>query len=168
MKLLLTLALLATPLFAVLEIGDAVPKDMCWTDRFEQKLCLSDIHGAVVVLVYNTGWCPGCNDEMAEMSRRFSEMKGKPAVFFSLSSEGYGKGAPPDKDFLNDWQKKHSIPFMVAASPKDAGKSFFKPPYYIPSLVIIDKEGKLAFKEVEPAVTKVFEEVNRLAAIPVR
>ena len=167
-RMLFVLFAFSLPLQAVYEVGDPVSPEMCWQDRYEQQLCLSAIRGAVVVLVYNTGWCPGCNAEMSELASRYSEMKGKPVVFFSLSSEGNSHGSAPDTAFLNDWQKKHSIPFNVAASPRDAGKSFFKPPYYIPSVVILDKEGKLAFKEVDASVTKVFSEVNRLVGEAVR
>lgn len=153
--------LLARPSFSVVQLGETVP-DMCWNTSENWMLCLSDIRSAVVVLMYGAGWCPGCNDEASEVASRFSEMNGKPVIFISLSSEGFSHGAPVDQAFLNSWKQKHKIPFHVAAAPRDPGKQFFSPPNYIPAVAVIDGEGKLAFKDIEPPISKLFQEVNRL------
>jgi peroxiredoxin len=102
--------------FGALQIGDAAP-NLCYTDIDENQMCVDQMKGAVVVLVYSTGWCPACNDEMKELAPRSQEFKGKPVVFVSLSSQGDGHGSLPDKAFLATWKKRHNIPFPVAASP---------------------------------------------------
>jgi len=164
MKLLQWLALACitcAPAFAVIEIGDEVP-EMCWTASDDSQHCLSHNPNNVRVLLYNTGWCPPCNAEFKELSPAVKEFDGKAVTFISLSSQGWKKGSTPDKQFLNEWKDKHAIPFTVAASPKDAGKAFFEPPYYIPSVVIIDQKGKLVFKEVSSPVEHTLKQVRDL------
>ncbi len=151
---------LAFPAFAALNIGDSAP-NVCYLDISDNQVCVDQMKGAVVVLIYSTGWCPACNDEMRELVPRVKEFKGKPVVFVSLSSQGDTHGSDPDKAFLEAWRKKHNIPFTVAASPKDAGKNFFDPPYYIPATVILDKQGKLVSKEQGQAVDDIFAIINK-------
>jgi len=159
--LLYVLALaVSSKLFGVIELGQTVP-NLCWTDVNETTLCLDDKLQTVRVLIYGTGWCPGCNSEMAELAPRAKEFKDKPVVFISLSSEGYSKQSPPDTNFLKQWKAQHRIPFDVAASPKDAGKLFFAPPNYIPNVVVIDKANKLAYKAVMPSIDTLFAEIRK-------
>lgn len=162
MKLITLLAAvgLSLPALGALNVGDPTP-NLCYQDISENQLCVDHMKGAIVVLIYSTGWCPACNDEMKELAPRAKEFQGKPVVFISLSSQGDGHGSEPDKAFLTKWQKRHNIPFTVAASPKDAGKSYFDPPFYIPATVVLDKTGKLLAKEQGMSVDALFAIINK-------
>lgn len=151
---LMTLGL-AFRAFAAVEVGEPSPK-LCYMDIDDNKVCVDQMKGAVVVLIYSTGWCPACNEEMKELVPRVKEFQGKPVVFISLSSQGDQKPSDPDKAFLLKWKKRYNIPFTVAASPKDAGAKYFDPPYYIPAVVILDKDAKLAAKEQGMSIDDMF------------
>jgi len=160
--LILTLSLLlAQSLFAVVEVGEKAP-DLCWRSIASQEICLNKMQNQVVVLVYSTGWCPGCQEEVSELSKRYSEIKNTQLTIVSLSADGYKHGQAPDEEFLKSWKDKYQIPFEVAASPNDAGKDFFKPPYYIPAVVVLDKGSVVRFKKVDATVDEIFQEVRKL------
>ena len=102
-----------------------------------------------------------CNGEFEELVPRVSEFDGKGVTFISLSIAGWSSGELPSTQFLKEWKTKHAIPFVVAASPKDAGKMFYTSPR-IPNTVIVDREGKLAFKGINPGADRILDEVRRL------
>ncbi len=157
----LFLALLFSPLAnAVIEVGDDVP-EFCWLTMTEKLVCHPMFVGNVRVLVFGTGWCPDCNKEMGELARRVSEFDDKPVTFFSLSAQGDMQGVPPSAEFLKSWKERHKIPFLVAASPKDAGRYFFAPPLFIPNVVIIGRDNRLAFKAIGASVDIIFAEVRK-------
>ncbi len=149
--------------FAVIEVGQPVP-NQCWTTDSGSSVCLDQVPNAVHVLLFNAGWCGPCNQEFDEFSPRVGEFDGKPVVFLSLSASGWTNPSTPDATFLGAWRTKHHIPasVFVSASPKDAGKAFFTPPLYIPNVVIVDQQGNLAYKAVEPGVDEMFAQIHKL------
>jgi len=149
------------PALGVVEIGEKAP-ELCWKKMDSKEICTKELKDKVSVLVYSTGWCPGCQEEMSELSARYPEIKHPLLKIVSLSAEGFKHGQVADEDFLKAWQKKYKIPFEVAASPNNAGKEFFNPPYYIPATVILDKNGVLRFKKVDASVDEIFKEVKAL------
>ncbi|NBT57661.1 hypothetical protein EBT16_02640 [bacterium] len=163
MKIALRLLVLTwvLPCLAIVEIGEKAP-ELCWKKMDSTEVCTKDLKNKVSVLVYSTGWCPGCQDEMSELSSRYSEIKNSSVEIVSLSAEGFKHGQAVDEEFLKAWQKKFNIPFMVAASPNNAGKEFFKPPYYIPATVILDRGGVVRFKKVDASVDEIFQQVRTL------
>lgn len=167
-KLVLLFAgLLSLNIFgAVLEVGDTVP-EMCWKDAQDQDVCLSQYPEKVRVLLYNTGWCPSCNEEMEQLIPQLDTLKDEPLIFMSLSAQGF-TSAVPDAQFLKEWKEKHSIPFPVLASPKDPGKKFFEPPYSIPAVVILGKNGAVAYKEVGPEVDAILTQVRLALAAEIK
>lgn len=152
---------LAQASFGVYQIGDTV-SNLCWKNDVAEQICLADYPNRVRVLVYNTGWCPDCNSEMSALAPKSTEFANNPVTFLSLSSEGFRKGVQADAEFLKLWKAKHSIPFPVALSPRDVGKLFLEPPIYIPNVAVVDTTGKLAFKEVEPNLDKLFATIRQL------
>jgi len=150
------LSLWAAP---VLEVGDEVP-EMCWKDAEGQDFCLNFYGLRVRVLIFNTGWCSDCNEELEQLIPRLSEFAEKPVLFLSLSASGYSPSEPPDSEFLKNWKEKHKIPFPVLASPKDPGKKFFEPPYHIPSVAIVGLDNRLFYKAVGPDIDTLLGKVN--------
>ena len=149
--------------FGVVELGEKAP-EICWKSLNSKEICTRDLKDRVAVLLYSTGWCPGCQDEISELSQRYLEIKNPSVVILSLSADGFKHGAPVDEEFLKEWKAKYKIPFEVAASPNNAGKDFFEPPYYIPATVILDKQGILRFKKVDASVDEIFKEVRSILA----
>lgn len=156
-----TVFFLSFNIYGVVELGEKAPA-LCWKSIESQEICLDKLRDQVVVLVYSTGWCPGCQDEVSELSQRYSEIKNSNLTMISLSAEGYQHGQAPDEEFLKSWKQKHAIPFEVAASPNNAGKEFFKPPYYIPAVVILDKDSVVRLKKVDASVDEIFQQVRSL------
>jgi peroxiredoxin len=154
--------------FAVYEVGDSV-KNFCWKTHDDNTLCLEDaaIKNHVRVLLYNAGWCGPCNQEFRQLSPLVSQAQksggdlfNKPASFISLSYQGWSRGDEPNKTFLESWKKTHKISFYVAGSPKDGGGSFFDDVYF-PNVVIIGKNGKVAYKAINPGAQKIMQEVKK-------
>jgi len=153
--------IITLPIYPVVEIGEKSP-ELCWNTVDSKEVCTRQLEGKIAVLVYNTGWCPGCQDEMEELSRRYLEIKNEKVFVISLSAEGFKHGQPANEEFLKAWKKKYQIPFEVAASPNNAGKEFFKPPYYIPASVILDPNGVVQLKKVDASVDEIFSKVREL------
>ena len=144
---------------AVIEKGEFVP-NRCWTTVDDKPFCLDYALDTVRVLIHSAGWCGPCNIEMSELASRVKEFEGKPVTFINLAVQGWAHGSMPTKEFMTQWKEKHKIPFTVAASPKDAGTAYFTPPLYVPSVVIIDRNGVLVYKNSGDEVDTVFAEIN--------
>lgn len=160
-RLGLLVLFLTTPLFALLEVGDTVP-NLCWKDMSGANVCVEDYKDSVRVLNYGAGWCSDCNKEMKDLVPKSKSYEKKPVVFLSLMAAGFKSGTAPEAGFLKEWKEKHSIPFPVLASPKDAGRLFFGAPYAIPNYALIDRNQKLAFKSMSATVDEILVEVDRL------
>lgn len=147
---------------AALEKGDSVP-NKCYTTVDSKRFCLEDAKDTIRVLIHNAGWCGPCNDEMEHLAPLVAaNYAGMPVTFVSVSAYGWTSGSMPDQTFLKEWKDKHSIPFVVAGSPRDAGKAYFDPPLFIPNVVIIGKDGHVAYKAVAPQINELLQEVNSL------
>ncbi len=157
--MLLCVATLSAAVFGVVEIGEKAPES-CWKALDSKEICLRELKNKTVALIYNTGWCPGCQEEITELSKRYSEIKSPSVVIISLSAEGFKHGQPADEEFLQQWKKKYGIPFEVASSPNNAGKEFFNPPYYIPATVILNSKGVVQFKKVDASVDEIFKTIK--------
>jgi len=153
--------LFAVQAMAVYEVGDYVD-NMCWKNASGENRCLDNYEGHVRVLLYNAGWCGPCNSEFDELKGKLAQYDGKRVTFLSLSSAGWTNGTQPTPQFLNEWRDKFGLKIPVLASPKDAGKSFIKPPLYIPNVAILDIDGRLAYKAVNPGVPVILQKVNGL------
>lgn len=151
--------LICLPALAKYEVGDTV-SDKCWDQLGGTKFCLKDAKDTVRVLLYSAGWCGPCNSEFQELVPKVREYPG--VTFISLSASGWSSSSMPSQKFLGEWKSRHSIPFVVAASPRDSGKDFFSPPFYIPAVVVIDKNDRVAYKAVSPGVSALLREVDRV------
>lgn len=168
-----SLIILAVNALGVVEIGQPAP-NFCYTDINMQKVCLNDLKGQVVVLIFNAGWCGPCNSEMAEMAPASQEFANKPVTFISLSGAGWSQGSSPNQSFLKEWKSRHNIPdkeadgvnFIVASAPNDFGKSFIAPPIYIPNGAVLDKDGILVSKGIDTPVEQTMSDVRRLLEKP--
>jgi peroxiredoxin len=151
---------------AIYNLGDK-PKNYCWKDSTDRTVCLNDAR-QVRVLLYNAGWCGPCKTEFRDLARATEEFKGKPVTFISLSFAGWAVGSVADKTFLQQWSKFYKLDaakasFVVASSPHDPGKDFFQT-VLVPSVVIVDASDRVAYKAINPGLSKLLQEVKK--AIP--
>ncbi|MBI4404153.1 MAG: redoxin domain-containing protein [Deltaproteobacteria bacterium] len=149
--------------YALIQVGDPMP-DMCWTKADNSKICLQDARETVRVLIYGAGWCAACGNEMQDLAARVSVFDGRPVTFVSLSISGWQLETPADSQFLTQWEDTYEIPFAVAAASLSEMKQVFSE-LLIPSVIIIDKSGKLAFKGINPGTDVIFEQVRLLLHI---
>jgi len=164
-KWALILLFLGVPALGIYDVGDA-PGNTCWTDLNAKKVCLADAPkaGFASVLLFNAGWCGPCNAEFKELVPAMEKFAGKPVVFISLSSDGYGGGGGADQKFLQSWDAKFGMgkakaSWVVAASPRNAGNDYFKSPS-IPNVVILDASGKVYWKAIAPGVRAIAAKVE--------
>lgn len=85
-------------------------------------------------------------------------------VFVSLSVGGWSSGELPDAQFLQSWIQKFNLthaaaPFVVAASPRDAGKEFWERPH-TPNTIVVDAKGVLFDKKEHPGAQGIVEMVR--------
>lgn len=140
----------------------AVIPEICYDTVDGDQFCTTDDAGKVQVFVYNAGWCPPCNTEVSQLSQMHEEFENQPVTFASLSGEGFTRGSQPNRAFLEAWQKKHKVPFVVAGKFKDFGKAFGAPGS-IPFTVIVDKENNVS-KKGHLSASQVVQHVRTLLA----
>ena len=103
---------------------------------------------------------------MEELSKALRDFSEEPVVFISLSAAGKDPGSDPTTEFLKYWRDKFKVDdwgvsTVVAASPRNPGQEFYDNPR-VPNMVVIDKEGKLAFKKIKATVKEVVDTVKKL------
>jgi thiol-disulfide isomerase/thioredoxin len=170
-RFILGFALLSFSANAVYEIGD-VPRNACWTTVTRSTSCLNDpsLQYQVRVLLFNSGWCGPCKAEFQEIASKTNEFEGLPVTFLSLSAAGWNRTDLPSPEFLTGWQNMHRLQtakasFIVAASPRDAGKDYFAS-VFIPNVVILDSNGVVVYKAVNPGVDAIVREVRKVTPRP--
>lgn len=151
---------------SIYKVGDK-PKNLCW-ESLKGKVCIDDgvKAGNVQVLLYSAMWCGPCHAEFKELVPKLERFAAKKVTFISLTAGGVDSSVDPTEDTLRKWETKFAIDkakasWVVALSPRDPGRYFFDQ-VLIPSVVILDQNGKVAFKAVTPGVTKIIAEVERL------
>ena len=163
-RLILAVSLfaLSTPSFALINVGDSVP-NLSWRTVDDTVVNLDEVKASVKVLLYNGGFCGPCNSEFQELVPKVKQFDGQSVEFISLSVAGWSSSSNPTVQFLKEWKAKHNIPFLVAAAPRNEGSQFFSK-VYLPNVVIVDGSGKLAYKAINPGVSKLFAEVRKALA----
>lgn len=165
LRLALAAFLISTQAFCLYNIGDKT-KNYCWLATPTSKVCLDDFKGTIVVLLYNAGWCGPCRAEFTELVPLAEKFAGKKVTFISLSMEAWRGGSDANDQFLHDWKIRFGInrskaKWVVAASPRDPGRDFLDEGM-IPSVVVLNTEGKVSFKAVSPGSAKIISEIERL------
>jgi len=150
---------------AVYQVGDVV-SDQCYRDVKQISVCLEDHTNEVRVLLYNAGWCGPCNQEFQELRNEVTAFSREPVKFISLSAQGWERKAPADQKFLMEWQSRHGIAglanVIIASAPNDFGFAFFGSRPFIPNVAIIDRDGKLAYKAVNPGARAIISQIQTL------
>ena len=129
-------------------IGAECP-DFTFIDANEKNVSLKDFRGKIVVLDFCASWCGPCRKEMRSMLTIYNELKADDLEFISVSLD----------DSEAKWRKmldEEKLPWVMLWDKTGFPKNSKTPSaiqtaygfYSIPFLVVIDKEGKLAARNV--------------------
>jgi peroxiredoxin len=127
----------------LLSPGTVAP-DFTLKDLKGKEVSLSSLKGRRVVLVFWASWCPDCRAEVPELKEMHEKADPLETVFVSVSF---------DRDFktLESFAKDNSLPGIQLFDPagkKDSAVGAAYKVKWIPSLYLIDKEGKVEFGTV--------------------
>ena len=129
-------------------IGAECP-DFTFIDANGKNVSLKDFRGKIVVLDFCASWCGPCRKEMRSMLTIYNELKADDLEFISVSLD----------DSEAKWRKmldEEKLPWAMLWDKTGFPKNSKTPStiqnaygfYSIPFLVVIDKEGKLAARNV--------------------
>jgi peroxiredoxin len=108
-----------------------------------ENISLSDFLGKkVVLLVFGASWCPHCLKEIPELKEIYEKFKDRDFVLLSID---IGESKKKVEAFV----KENSLPYPVLLDEKSEAASSYKV-YGIPTVFLIDRQGKIAFKGGAP------------------
>jgi len=136
--------------------GEDAP-DFTLTSIDGKTFTLSDHRGKVVLLDLFATWCPSCNSGMPTLVKLHQQYKD--AVFISISVEGSGDIDAGLKEFKEtygaDWTFARDTD-KVWQQYQELGQPF------IPTIVIINPQGKLTFRDIgEIPFDKLSEQMDK-------
>lgn len=134
--LVLLIYYLLHPLFVNLE-GEEAP-DFSLKDVDGINFTLSENRGKVIVLDIMAIWCPACVDEMKHLRSIHERYEGDDFVMVTISIDG----DDTDADLI-DFRAEHLANWTFARDTDRIANKYQVG--YIPTIVIIDKEGTIRF-----------------------
>ncbi len=127
----------------LLKTGTEVP-DFQMKTLDGKKFKLSKLRGHYVVLDFWASWCPDCRKDIPNLLRMYNRFHGKGVEFVGVSFD----------DNATAWQeavRKYNIPYTQVSELKKWKETAVSPLYgvkWIPSLYLIDPEGKVVLSTV--------------------
>lgn len=110
----------------------------------EKTVSLSDFKGKYVVLDFWASWCPDCLRDIPEIQSLYKEFSAKGVAFIGVSFDN-------DKARWQAAVEKHKIQYLQCSELKKMREAEIAMQYgvkWIPSLVVVDPEGKIALSTV--------------------
>ena len=133
-------ALQASPLGPGGEASGEKAPDFTLKDIYGNRFSLSDFRGKVVILDFFATYCEPCKTEVEEL-RRLKSRFGAQVVIISISVY------PGDTDEeLRAFAEQHGMDWIVARDTANVAEAYDVK--YLPTLVIIDKEGFIRHRHV--------------------
>jgi peroxiredoxin len=155
-----------------LKVGDALPRLAPLKDAKGELVTLADaVRGKTAVIVfYRGGWCPYCNTHLSDLARIQPQLAAKGIELIGISPdkpEELAKTATKDNlpyTLLSDSDKKAAVAFGLAFAVDEATLVRYKgfgidlaaasgnpdAVLPVPSVFVVDAEGKLTFAYTNP------------------
>lgn len=122
-------------------LGGEAP-DFTLSELNGTEVRLSKLKGRVVLIEFWATWCPPCRESIPAMNELYRKYNDKGLVLLGISVD---KGQNVEED-LRAFVKEYSIQYPVAIDSKNINNLYGV--YSIPTTVLIDKEGKIALKNI--------------------
>jgi thiol-disulfide isomerase/thioredoxin len=103
------------------------------------KVTLSALKGKPVVIDFWATWCGPCRKEIPELVKLYGQFNPKGVTFLGIALND-------TPDSLIKLQKDDSVPYPILLGTNDVAKAYQVAT--IPMLVLLDKEGRIAYHEV--------------------
>ena len=113
-------------------------------DLAGKAVSLSDFRGKTVVLVFWASWCPDCRAEVPQLKEMFAAADPEKVCFVSVSFDR-------EFDTLKQFVAENQLPGIQLFDPAGKKDSAIGAAYgvqWIPSLYLINPEGKVALSTV--------------------
>ena len=123
--------------------GTAAP-DFELKDLDGKTVRLSDFRGKDVALVFWASWCPDCREEIPELKALYAGTDRSKLEFVSVS---YDRNLETLKNFVKE-DELPGVQLFDPAGKKDSGIGADYHIKWIPSLYLIDPDGKVALSTV--------------------
>lgn len=109
-----------------------------------------------VLVFYRGGWCPYCNNHLAELSSIDKQIKALGYQIIAISPDNYTA--------LANTEDKNNVEYQLLSDPKaklmiTMGLAFNSPSdkheiLPVPTLMVIDKKGEIMFEHINPSYKK--------------
>jgi len=123
-----------TPRPAAIEIGSEAA-DFQLKDLEGREIQLKGLRGNVVLLNFWASWCGPCRLEMPVIEKLHQQFHGKGLRVFGVNDE--------DVDTIRDYVAEHEYSFPTLVDTNQRAMSLYRI-RGIPTMVVIDREGKIA------------------------
>lgn len=133
--------------------------DFSLNDLDGVEVSLSNLRGKIVLLEFWATWCPPCRESIPAMNELYKKYNDKGLVLLGISVD---KGQNIAED-IRAFIREYSIKYPIAIDSKNVNTLYGV--YSIPTLILIDKAGKVALKNIgfSPEMEKrLSSEIERL------
>lgn len=147
----------------LLKTGTVAP-DFSLKNLEGKTVKLSDFKGKYVVIDFWASWCPDCRKDIPEVQRMYKNFHAKGVEFVGVSFD-------TDKTKWGDAVKKYNIEYPQVSELVKFHDTKISQAYgvkWIPSMFLIDKDGKVVLSTVlsykmEKKLTEMFADKNAIA-----
>jgi len=156
--LLIRVMVLSTSAEAALEWGD-VPPDSLGVDKDKREIRVSDYRGKVIVLTFWATWCGYCLKELPVLENVQRTLGADSIAVIAINT---------DKDYDKYRAMRRKMKDFELTMTEDRGDPDVSAAYGVsglPHMLMIDKEGKVAFTHVgysEQMLPQIVDEINEL------
>ncbi len=103
------------------------------------KITLSEQKGKVVLVDFWATWCPPCRSAIPHLVRIYNDYKDQGLLVLGVSLD-------QDKSALEKFIQESAIPYPILLGNNEVANAYDV--QGIPTLVVFDKKGKIALREV--------------------